>query len=75
MPFVSTLHLIQRHPDLRTIAALERLLDLAKTGSLIGLAYIALEPGAYSSDILGPVCGHALLARGICRELEDLVTK
>lgn len=76
----ANLRLVGKPIDLRTIAALERLLALAKTGDLTGLAYIALHPSlgpgnGYSADTLGAICDNCILARGICRELEDLVTK
>jgi len=68
------LHVIQNEPDLRTVAALESLLSLAKSGQLVGFAFVALQPGrGYSADVLGSVLNHRLLALGLCRELEKLV--
>lgn len=62
--------------DKGTIDALTTLLEDAKAGRIVGLAYIALRPGdGYISDMVGSVTEHRLLARGICRELEDSIAK
>ena len=68
------LRLVKNAVDLETVAAVERLLALAKAGRLIGLAYIALEPGSQlTADVLGTITSYSLVARGMCRELEDLI--
>jgi len=70
----SNIHVVRNEPDLRTVAALEHLLELARSGQLVGLAFVALQPGeGYSADILGSILNHRLLALGLCRELETLV--
>lgn len=71
-----TFSVVHNEPNLEAIAALERLLALAKTGSLVGLAYVAIQAGnGYSGDVLGDLSSHRLLALGMCRELEALFTK
>ena len=55
-----------------TVDALSALLEDAKAGKLLGLAYVALlDQDRYTADLIGSVNDHKLLARGLCAALED----
>jgi hypothetical protein len=62
--------------DSETVEILSRLLRDAKEGRVLGLAYVALHPAnQYSGDLVGIATDSPLLARGLCRALEDTVTQ
>lgn len=72
----TNLRLVTAPADRGTVDALTTLLEDAKAGRITGLAWIALHPGdGYSADMVGAVTEHRLLARGICRALEDTIAK
>jgi hypothetical protein len=69
-------HLVQPRQDSATVETLQRLLDEALAGRVIGLAYVALHTqDEYSGHVVGQVLESPLLARGICRALEDTISK
>lgn len=70
------LQLAQPSVDSETVAALEKLVEEAKRGRVVGIAYIALRCGRdYSGDVVGRAEDHPLLTRGIAQALSDLVAQ
>lgn len=68
------LQLVSLAIDNDTVTALEHLLESAKAGKIIGLAYIALHNGPdYSGDVIGHAKSRPLFTMGVVRALEDLV--
>ena len=66
------LTLVPQCCDRATVEALERLLEAARAGRVIGVAYVALHSGdGFTADLVGTVTDHKLLARGICAALAD----
>jgi hypothetical protein len=71
-----SLRLVRPASDLQTIEALTELLEAAKAGKVIGLAYVALHlQDEYSADLVGQARRSPLLSRGICRCLEDAIAQ
>lgn len=69
------LYVVKQAVDRDTVEALAGLLKEARAGKVIGLAYLALYRGDdYSGDLVGNVKEHPLMARGICRALEDEIS-
>ena len=68
-------------PDTKLVAAVQHILDLVYSGRVKALAFVLLlEPNGsgpipYEADVVGEMATHRLLARGVCKELEDLVSK
>lgn len=55
-----------------TIGALEMLLDEAKAGRIVGLAWVALRPGPhFEGDIAGSVRQQIIYTRGALHALDD----
>lgn len=72
----NALYLVKQLEDSDTVKALIKLLEAARAGEVIGLAFVALHhQDAYSADIVGQACRSPLLSRGICRALEDAIAK
>jgi hypothetical protein len=70
------LTLIKPCVDADTVTTLHRLLMEAQAGRIVGLAYVALcRRNQYEGDLVGAVTDSPLLARGLCRALEDAITK
>lgn len=70
------LTLVIKAPDRETVETLTRLLEAARSGTIIGLAYVALHHHhEYSADLVGQALSSPLLCRGICRCLEDAISR
>ena len=68
------LHIVRPVIDEPTVEALKQLLEEARLGRIVGLAYIALHCGPdYTADIVGAALLHPLLTRGIAAALADAV--
>lgn len=66
--------LVRPDKDSETVETLTLLLKEARAGRVIGLAYVALHRHhEYSANLVGSALESPLLARGICRALEDAV--
>jgi hypothetical protein len=66
--------LVRPLADQDTIKVLADLLELAKRGEIVGLAYVALHKGCgYSSDVVGSVRNSPLLARGLASTLWEQI--
>jgi uncharacterized protein (UPF0210 family) len=62
--------------DQETVKALELLLEQAKAGEVMGLAYVAIHRGhGYSGNVVGVAEDAPMLVRGVCRALEDQIAK
>jgi hypothetical protein len=60
--------------DQDTVDALADLLDKAKRGEVVGVAYVALYRGCeFSADITGSVRQNPLLSRGIASTLWEQI--
>jgi hypothetical protein len=70
------LKLIQPCVDAETVAALQALLKDAQAGRIVGMAYVVLcRRNQYQGDLVGTAKTSPLLARGLCRALEDAISK
>lgn len=70
------LYLVPLAVNQDTIQVLERLLQEARAGRILGLAYVALHhQHEYSADMVGSALESPLLSRGICRALEDVIAQ
>lgn len=68
------LKLIKPRVDAETVETLQGLLREAEAGRIVGLAYVALcRQNQYQGDLVGTAKTSPLLARGLCRALEDAV--
>lgn len=64
--------LAQRHLSHDTIEALEQLLDEAKRGRVIGLAYVAMyKRREYVTDAAGEAYRNPTFSRGMVAALDD----
>lgn len=71
---MAELQLVQPTVDQPTVDALTKLLEDARRGSVVGVAYVALHHGSdYSGDVVGQAEAHPLFTLGIARALEDVV--
>ena len=72
---VKKFSIVQPLADAELVCALTFLLEAAKAGRIIGLAYVALHPGQeFSGEVIGTCRNSPLVARGLCRALEDSVS-
>lgn len=70
------LYIVEPRQDHATVEALSKLLEAARAGKIIGLAFVALHNhDEYSADLVGQALRSPLLSRGICRALEDAIAK
>lgn len=71
------LELAPRRASRDAIEALEDLLDAARAGKVIGVAYVALKPGGkdHYVDAAGECRAHPTLTRGMLRTLDDALAK
>lgn len=66
--------LVQRAVSDETIAALTHLLQEARAGHVIGLAYIALHNGvSYSADVAGAARIYRTITMGATLQLNDYI--
>lgn len=71
---MDTLRIVEPVVDADTVRSLQKLLEAALRGRIVGLAYVALHCGPdYSADVVGEAKAHPLLTRGIVGALEDAV--
>jgi hypothetical protein len=71
---MTPLQLVAPPVDEDTVKVLSNLLLEALSGRLTGFAYVALyQRNEFSGDIVGLVRSNPLLARGVCRALEDVI--
>jgi hypothetical protein len=56
-----------------TCSELKRLLRDAQAGKIVGLAYVAITPRAYSVDAVGAARDRPTFTRGAIRALDDLM--
>jgi hypothetical protein len=71
---MNRLQLVAPPVDEDTVKVLSNLLLEALSGRLTGFAYVALyQRNEFSGDIVGLVRSNPLLARGVCRALEDVI--
>jgi hypothetical protein len=73
MPKRRHLHLVAPRPSEATVKELEMLLEGARAGQVIGLAYVALSASHYTVNAVGQACERPTLARGMLQVLEDLL--
>lgn len=69
----SPIRLLPPAPSESTIKELETLLEDAKAGKVVGLAYIALAPKSYTVNSVGQANIRPTLTRGMIRVLDDLM--
>lgn len=68
--------LVKRHPSPDTVATLETLLAAAKSGNLIGLAFVAMYAGReYEASTVGEARRNPTFTRGMIRALDDTLAK
>jgi hypothetical protein len=67
--------LIKPCVDAETVETLQGLLKEAQAGRIVGMAYVALlRQNQYQGDLVGTAKTTPLLARGLCRALEDAIS-
>lgn len=73
---MADLRLVQPQTDKATVEAVEKLLEQAKQGTVVGFAYVAMRQGGkYSGDVVGRARQFPIYALGLVRTLENLIVK
>lgn len=68
------LRLVEPPIDGPTVARLSELLEQAKRGEVVGIAYVTLGRGTeYSGDVVGRAANHPVFMLGAARALDHLV--
>lgn len=68
------LHVIAAPVDQHTVDTLNKLLEEARSGKIVGIAYVALHQGPdYSGDVIGHARQHPIFTLGVVKALERLV--
>ena len=68
------LKLVQPQEDRATVEELTKLLEKAKTGAIVGLAFVAMHQGGeYSGDVIGRAKAFPVYTLGLIRALEAIV--
>lgn len=68
--------LVERQASADTVAALESLLREARSGNLIGMAFIAMYAGReYEANTVGEARRNPTFTRGMIRALDDALAR
>lgn len=70
----SILHLVGPRVSADTVQALEELLAAARTGAVVGVAFVAMHSTSdYTTDIAGECCRSRVLTRGMVLDLLEIL--